>query len=106
MEVDNMSAAMQWLCTALSRTQPTERSCQVRLALADWLHRRLRRGKLSELPDRFSGSHDSTLLLHNYCAHVALLRSTLLQQLSRFDAETAAQPADNVMLLSAVSQRQ
>jgi hypothetical protein len=38
--------AMQRMRTALTRTQPIERSEEMRLALADWLHRRPRRVKL------------------------------------------------------------
>ena len=62
---------------ALTRTQPTRRSCKTRLALADWLHRRLGRGGLPTNTD----NHPAWLLRH-YRAQVALLRSTLQRQLS------------------------
>ena len=62
--------------TTLTRTQHTERSCRVRLALAEWLHRRLRRGKLP------TDNEHSKSLLQRYRKQVALLRSTLHQQLS------------------------
>ena len=62
---------------ALTRTQPTRRSCQARLALADWLHRRLRRAGLHTDAD----DHPAWLLRH-YRSQVALLRSTLQRQLS------------------------
>ena len=65
---------------ALTRTQPTQRSCEVRLALADLLHRRLRRGGL------YTDDHDSRplhpkALLLRYRAQVAVIRCTLRQQL-------------------------
>ena len=44
--VMEVRAALQRMRTALTHSQPTQRSREVRLALADWLHRRLRRGKL------------------------------------------------------------
>ena len=44
---------MQRMYAALTRTQPTQRSCEVRLALAEWLHRRLRRAKLHTEQLRF-----------------------------------------------------
>ena len=62
---------------ALARTQPTRRSCEKRLALADWLHRRLRRGGLHN-----DGSDRHVWLLRHYRRQVALLRSTLQRQLS------------------------
>ena len=74
------------LRTALARTQPTRRSCETRLALADWLHRRVRRAKLPTEP--LSCFHTLSGLRH--CRRqVALLRSTLLQQLGTAAAEVA-----------------
>ena len=66
---------MQRMRAALTRTQPTQRSCEVRLALAEWLHRRLRRAKLHT----------------NRRSHPkSLLRCMLRQQLREF---TTAIPA-------------
>ena len=75
-------ADIQRMRAALARTQPSQRSCEVRLALANWLHRRLRRGGLD------TDSRPSWLLRH-YRLLVALLRCTLQSQLSEL-AELAA----------------
>ena len=84
-EREDVRAEMQRMRTALTRTQPTKRSCEVRLALADWLHRRLRRGRLrTDEPTR------SKSLLHRYRLLATLLRCTLRRQLSALAEETAA----------------
>ena len=70
------------LLTALTRTQPTRRSCEVRLALADCLHRRVRRSHLYHRDDRSAFSTFSQSLQHRYRMQVALLRLTLQHQLS------------------------
>ena len=44
--IQRLVMEIQRMRTALTRTQSTERSCEVRLTLAEWLPRRLRRGKL------------------------------------------------------------
>ena len=76
---------MQRMQAALTRTQPTRRSCETRLALADWLHRRLRRGGLhTDAVD-----HPAWLLRH-YRSQVALLRSTLQRQLSELASAAAS----------------
>jgi len=82
-EVESTTAAIQRMRTALTRTQPTERSCRVRLALADWLHRRLRRGGLfsDDHVLNYISRHPRTLLFH-YRLQVALLRRTLHSQLT------------------------
>jgi len=88
---------MQRMRTALTRTQPTEQSCRVRLALADWLHRRLRRGGL--LTDDLVAwansvpRHPKSLLRH-YRMQVALLRSTLQRQLDELALSAEAAPCD------------
>ena len=74
----DMAENVQRMQAALTRTQPTRRSCESRLALADWLHRRLRRGGLRT----GSHAHPSGLLRHHR-QQVALLRATLQQQLTR-----------------------
>ena len=68
---------MQRMRVALCRTQPTRRSCETRLALADWLHKRLRRGGL-----RTDGDQPTWLLAH-YRRQLAVLRSTLRGHLSQ-----------------------
>ena len=75
---------------AMRRTQPTRRSCEVRLALADWLHSRLRRGGLHVDPP-----HPPAWLLRHYRRQVALLRSTLQQQLSELSAAATRLPVDS-----------
>ena len=72
---------MRRLHTALTRTQPTQRSCEVRLALAEWLHRRLRRGRLHTDDHSSSPDHPKSHL-RKHRQLVALLRSTLRQQLT------------------------
>ena len=72
------------LLAALTRTQPTQRSCEARLALADWLWRRLRRGRL-----RTDQQAQPKWLLRSRRKQVALVRTTLWQQLSEL-AETAS----------------
>lgn len=73
---------------ALCRTRPTRRSCETRMALADWLHRRLRRGR------PHTNSHQPAWLLHHYRQRVALLRSTLHHQLSELSALGAVAAED------------
>jgi len=87
-EVETTRVAIQRMCTALTRTQPTQLSCEVRLALADWLHRRLRRGKLRTGVDPSGPIHYPKSLLRRYRMQVALLRSTLQHQLSELAAAT------------------
>ena len=79
------------LLAALTRTQPTQRSCEVRLALADWLHKRLRRGRLHT-----DQQAQPKWLLRSRRKQVALLRSTLRQQLSELTeaASTAEQTSE------------
>ena len=55
-EGNQVRKALRRMRVALTRTDPTVRSCQARLALADWLHRRLRQARLrtddhTSLPD-------------------------------------------------------
>ena len=76
------------LRTALTRTQPTQRSCEVRLALADWLSRRLRRDRLFTDDGRLTSRHSVSQLLQ-YRMLLVLVRSTLRQQLIEV-AETEA----------------
>ena len=81
-------ARVQRMRTALTRTQPTQRSCEVRLELADWLHRRLRRDKLNtDDGPRPPPCHPKSLLLF-YRMLLVLLRSTLMQQLCESAAKT------------------
>ena len=62
----------------LVRTHPTRRSCEVRLELAEWLHRRLRRGGLNtDKPLK------PELQLRAFRYLVFLLRRTLQQQLAQ-----------------------
>ena len=84
-EREEARAEMHRLHTALTRTQPSQHSCEVRLALADWLHRRLRRGRLYTDEERMSKS-----LLRRYRSQVAQVRSTLQSQLSELAAQLAA----------------
>ena len=77
--------------TALTRTQPTQRSCEVRLALADWLSRRLRRDRLFTDDGTSTPGHPMSQLLR-YRMLLVLLRSTLRQQLSEVALETEAAP--------------
>ena len=81
MDAETTTNNRQRMHTALTRTQPTRRSCELRLALADWLHRRLNR----ELP--VDGSLHPDWLLRHYRQQVALLRSTLAEQLSALPVE-------------------
>ena len=76
---------LQQMHVALTRAQPIRRSCEVRLALTDWLHRRLRRGGLHTDRDARSFVSSSRLLEHR---RIALARSncTLHQQLSDLSA--------------------
>jgi len=69
---------------ALTRTQPTRRSCELRLALADWLHRRLMRG----------GLHAGDLCCPA-TIRLAQLRSLLQSQLDELNkSEVATAPAE------------
>ena len=95
-EREKVRAELQRMRAALIRTQPAQRSCEVRLALADWLHRRLRSSRLctddSKVRPRYPRS-----LLRRYRLPVALLRSMLQRQLSEAasiatDAVPAADP--------------
>ena len=71
-----MRDELQRMSAALTRTQPSARSCKVRLKLAEWLHRRLgRSGLCTDWHNRPAG------LLQHYRRQVALLRSTLQKQL-------------------------
>ena len=54
-----LEADIERMRAALSRTRPSRRSCEVRLALADWLRRRLRQGKL------FTDDHVHSLLVQS-----------------------------------------
>ena len=74
---------------ALTRTQPTRRSCKMRLALADWLHRRLRRSGLHTDAD----DHPAWLLRH-YRSQVELLRSMLRRQLGELASLTTSTAAE------------
>ena len=90
---------MQRINKALTRTEPTQRSCEVRLALADWLHRRLRRGKLRTDDHSTNATHPKRLL-RSCRKHVALLRCMLRRQLSELKEATvsAAQASETVQL--------
>ena len=83
---------MQHMQTALSRTQPTRRSCETRLALARWLHRRLRRGGL-----HISGQQQSMWLLRHYRRQVALLHRVLRWQLDELAAAEAVRAAEGAL---------
>ena len=80
----------------LTRTQPTTPSCEMRLALADWLHRRLRRGGLRtddyDDDQRYwrDESRRPKWLLRRYRRQLAVLCSTLQQQLSDLAAASEA----------------
>ena len=67
---------------ALTRTQPSQRSCDARLAVADWLHRRFKR----------AGLYVNTVTYQEsmWCDRVALIRCTLRQQLSELSAVNTA----------------
>ena len=78
---------MQRMQAALTRTQPSQRSCKARLALAEWLHRRLRRGGMYANEVEL-GFHKSQL--RRYRLLGALLRSTLQRQLHELTAATKA----------------
>ena len=105
-ERDEVRAELWRMHAALTRTQPSQRSCAVRLALAGWLHRRLRRGGLRTDNHRRWRQEHPMSLLHRYRLQVALLRSTLQQQQSRVaaaDAEAAAQISPSALSLSELS---
>ena len=85
---NELRAELQSMRPVLARTQPSRRSCEVRLALADWLHRRVRRAGLAVEFHPFLYSTIS--LLHRYRMQVALLRSTLQRQLSEPATATVA----------------
>ena len=68
----------------LNSEQPTRRSCETRLALADWLHRRLKRGWQHT-------DHRFTCWLCNFRQHLALLRSTVRRQLSELRVAAAGE---------------
>ena len=89
-----MKDEVQRMRAALTRTQPTQRSCDVRLALADWLHRRLRRGRLCT--DDYSPNPPlrPKSLLRRYRIQVALLRYTLRQQLTELAIIPATESAE------------
>ena len=92
-ELETVRAELQRMCAALTRTQPSQLSCEMRLALADWLHRRLRRGKL-RADENASWFNHPKLLLHRYRMQVALLRSTLQRQLNELAASTMTSTDD------------
>ena len=73
------------LQSALTRMRPTRRSCETRLALADWLHRRLRRSSLYT-----DHHHQPAWLLRRYRKQVAQIRFTLQRQLSELTEATLA----------------
>ena len=74
----------QRLLAALARTQPTRRSCETRLALTDWLHKRLKQGRLRTNEDR------PAWLLRHYRRQVELLLRKLHRDLRELaEAETA-----------------
>ena len=83
---------MQRFHAALARTQPTKRSCEVRLALADWLHRRLRRGKLRTDDHSSDSAHPQVAVAE-------------LSQAGGADAVDAAAAAEGVSGGSIVSER-
>ena len=87
---------MQRLHAALTRTQPTQRSCEMRLALADWLHRRLRRGGL-RTDDHSSDPAHPKWLLRSCRRQVALVRSTLRQQLSELISSAATAVGESAL---------
>ena len=72
------------LHASLTRTQPTQRSCEARLALADWLHRRLMRASLLTGQQSFQ-----PWLLSHRRKQVQLLRCVLQRQLSELGVEAA-----------------
>ena len=88
---------------ALTRTQPSKCSCRVRLALADWLHRQLRRGKLPTDDRSFRPRHPKSLL-RCYRKQVALLRSIRRRQVSELavtvPTEITASPADESLVVA------
>ena len=65
----------------LTRTQLTQQSCEVRLALVDWLHRRLRRKRLRTGERQPYPAHFNSLL-RRYQLQVAVLRNSLKHQLN------------------------
>ena len=75
--LSKLRANMQRMQAALTRTQPSKHSCEMRLAIADWLHRQLRRGKLHTN----NGSRSSKSRSRGYRTQLALLRYMLHQQL-------------------------
>ena len=81
-EREAVRVELQRMLSALTRTRPSRRSCEVRLALAEWLHRRLRRGGLHT--NQWVHEHYlyAYSLLHRFRLQVALLRSILPRQLS------------------------
>ena len=81
--------------TALTRTQPSERSISTRLALADWLHRRLKRGGL-----RTDEDYSPKQLLQRYRMQMALLRTTLHRQRSELAADEAARVSTTASLFA------
>ena len=98
-ENEEVREALLRMRVALTRTQPSQRSCRVRLALAEWLHRRLRRSRLRIEDQASLPQYSKSLLL--YRMQVALLRCTLRQQLSELTWATAATSADKPRLLRA-----
>ena len=86
--LERFEEEMQRMRAALTRTQSIERNCRVRLALADWLHRRLRRGGLPTDDHFRTRPRHPKSLLRRYRKQVALLRSTLQRQLSELTVST------------------
>ena len=73
---------MRRMQAALTRTQPTRRSCEVRLALADLLHRRLMRSGL-----RTNNRELPAWLLRHHRRKLAWLRAGLHKQLAACSTE-------------------
>ena len=90
---------LQRMHAELTRTQPSRRSCEVRLALADWLHRRLRRGGLGT-NEHLPHPEPAKPMLHRYRLMVALLQSTLHRQLSELAAATTTSSLADASLKS------
>ena len=85
-----LTAETQRLTAAVTRTHPTQRSCEVRLALADWLHRHLQRDSLDT---NALNNNQFVSMLRRWRALVAHLRSTLQHQLSELSEVIAEPPA-------------
>ncbi len=92
---------MQRMHAALTRTQPKRRSCETRLALTEWLHRRLGRLEAGNQREQYDRLHDSpgppndsssaTASPRRYRMLITLLRFTLRWQLNNSTAASGAQ---------------